>query len=132
VLLAGGGVDVADVGEALVVEPGQDRRAVHDDVVAGARRELGGHPGGQLEVRDVVDADFDPVLVAPLLGELVVEPGVRGRDEVAPLKDAQGRALDLGRRLAGIEHGQERASGHSGAGDREEFPAVEGEGAAVG
>src|SRR2546422_10374812 len=49
VLLAGGVVDVADVGQALVVEPGEDRRAVHHDVVARPRPELGGHPGRQLE-----------------------------------------------------------------------------------
>ena len=58
-----------------------------DDVVAGPGGELRGHPRGQHEMGDVIDANLDPVLLAPLLHEHVVEPGVVGGDEVAPLED---------------------------------------------
>src|SRR2546428_41781 len=117
--------DVGKVQQILVVEPGQDRRAVVDDVVAGTGRELGRHARGNVEMGNVVDPYLDAVFLAPFLGELVV-PGVVRRDEVAPLQDSQGRSLDLRWGLSGIEHRQQRATRDPGAGGREEFSAVEG------
>ena len=96
--------DVGDVEQVLVVEPGEDGAVVVDHVVPAARGELRGEPCGKLQVRNAVHAHPDTVLVSPLLHELVVPDVVRG-DEVTPEEDAQARAPDLGRRLAGLEHG---------------------------
>ena len=124
VLLAELVVDVRHVDQRLVVEPGEDGRVVEDDVVPGARGELGGHPRRDLQVRDVVHAHLDAVLLAPLGGELV-EPDVVGRDEVAPREDAQRGPLELRRGLARIQHGQERGSRHACPGDLQEATAVD-------
>ena len=96
VLLAELIVDVRHVDQRLVVEPGEDGRVVEDEVVPGARGELGGHPRRDLQVRDMVHAHLDAVLLAPLGGELV-EPDVVGRDEVAPRENAQRGPLELRR-----------------------------------
>src|SRR5262249_1747324 len=58
------------------------------------------------------------------VGELVVPRVVRG-DEVAPLQNTQRRPLDLRRRLAGLQHGQERTAGHARSCDLEEAAAVD-------
>src|SRR5882762_9080954 len=71
----------------------------------------------------MVYAYLDAGLLAPLLGE-VVEPGVVGRHEVAPLQHAQAGALDLGRGLARAEHRQKRAARHTGAGDLQKAAAA--------
>src|SRR2546430_13589203 len=54
---------------------------------------------------DVCSSD----LVSPLLGKLV-EPDVVGGDEMAPLEDPKARPPDLGRRLAGRQHGGDRGA----------------------
>src|SRR5215813_14076012 len=77
-------------------------------------------------MRDVIHPDLDAVLLAPLLRE-VVEPGVVRRHEMAPHQHAKARALDLGGRTPGIEHGQKGRAGGAGAGDLEEAPAAAGE-----
>lgn len=106
VLLAEAVGDVREVHQVPVVLAGEDLAHEVDEVVAGARRKLGRVARGQLEVRDVVDAHAYAVLVTPFLRELV-EPGIVGGDEVAPLQHAQARTPDLRGGLARIEHGEE-------------------------
>src|SRR5262249_10252362 len=91
----------------------------------GSRRELGGHPRGNLQVGDVVDSNLHPVLVAPLLGELVI-PDVVGGNEVTPLEDSQGRPLDLGGRLPRVEHRHQASPCDPGPSDMEEAPTAGG------
>src|SRR5262249_25417832 len=107
--------DVAQVDEVLVVEPGQDGAHEVDEVVAGAGRELRRNAGGQLEMRNSVDPNLDAVLGPPFLHDFV-EPHVVGRDEVAPLQDAQGGALGLGGGPAGGQHGAEPGRAGDGGG----------------
>src|SRR4030095_2851030 len=114
VLLADLVVDVGEIGERLVVDAGQDRRAVEEDVVAGPGRELRGHPGRDLEMGNVVHAHLHPVLLTPLTCELV-EPGVVCGDEVAPGEDAEVGSLDLSGGLSGGQHGGQRSAGQSQA-----------------
>src|SRR5262249_56053545 len=87
VLLAERVVDVRHVDQRLVVEASQDGRAVEDDVVPGPCRELGGHPRGDFQVRDVVHLHLDAVLLAPLGGPLV-EPDVVGGNDTAPTQNS--------------------------------------------
>src|SRR5439155_13374655 len=123
--------EVGEVDEIAEVLSGEDLADEVDEVVAGAGRELGGVTGRQLEVRDVVDADLDPVLVPPLLRELV-EPYVVGGNEMAPDQDSEVRALDLGRRLPRQQHVPERRAGDDRAGGLEEAATVEGGGGGLG
>ncbi len=120
VLLADLVVDVGEVRQRLVVDPGQDRRAVEEDVVTRPRGELRGHPRRDLEVGDVVHPHLHPVLVAPLSRELV-EPGVVGGDEVAPREDAQVGSPDLGGSLTGREQVGQGGTGQPDPGGPDEL-----------
>ena len=114
--------DVTDLDQVLVVETREDRADEVDQVVPGARGEFRGDPGRQLEVRNPVDPHLDAVRIAPLLHE-VVEPRVVRGNEVAPLKNAERRALELSGRLSRVQHRQERCAGDAGSGRFEELTA---------
>src|SRR5439155_22399433 len=114
--------DVTDLDQVLVVETREDRADEVDQVVPGARGEFRGDPGRQLEVRHPVDPYLDAVRIAPLLHE-VVEPRVVRGNEVAPLKNAERRALELSGRLSRVQHRQERCAGDAGSGRFEELTA---------
>ena len=78
-----GGVD-----ELLFVAVRLDQPIELDDVVAGLGSRLRRESRGQVQVVDVINRHIDLVLRAPIRSHLV-EPGVVGRDEMAPLQDRQ-------------------------------------------
>jgi pyruvate, orthophosphate dikinase len=79
-----------------------DRRGVekHKQVVSSLGCHLGGRAGPGVGGRNVIDNDLSIVFIPPLLGELLVEPLVIPRDEMAPLQDLQHFRLGAGTRGA--------------------------------
>ena len=81
-----------DVGQGRHVRLVPDRRlGEREEVVPLLRRDLGVGAHAELAQREMVDLDGDAVPLAPLAGELPVEPVVVGGNEVRPLGDAEDR-----------------------------------------
>ena len=86
-----------DVGQGRHVRLVRDRRlGEREEVVPLLRRDLGVGAHAELAQREMVDLDGDAVSLAPLAGELPVEPVVVGGDEVRPLGDAEDRRCRRG------------------------------------
>ena len=80
----------------------------------------------QVDEVDVVDDDVGVVLLAPLLAEGAVEPGVVGGDEVAPLQNLESFLLGSGAlREEECGRGARSDGGGAGAGDFNEVAARE-------
>jgi hypothetical protein len=80
-------VDLLHVDDLVLVNRG--RRQEHHQVVPLLGRHLGSGTRGDQRQVDVVDRDRGIVLLAPFLDVFALEPGVIGRDEMAPLQDFQ-------------------------------------------